>query len=178
LAKWTQISLATSVSLIGNSAKPEKPNRLNRRDRPDKLKSSREKRRNLYSYVRPSISLLRPQGPFLQLKREMPVSSRRDTILYYDCLTPGPFRGLTLKSNIIDLTPSYTWQEDLCSGDRKSLVSKARSVISYVAVREIGYSGVEVGRVLTLSGAGVTKCVEKGKAIISSNEDLAEKLIS
>lgn len=31
---------------------------------------------------------------------------------------------------------------DLCAGDRKSLVSKARSVISYVAVREMGYSGV------------------------------------
>jgi chromosomal replication initiation ATPase DnaA len=38
-------------------------------------------------------------------------------------------------------------QGDLCSGDRKNQVSKARSVISYVAVREMGYSGVEVGRI-------------------------------
>ena len=67
---------------------------------------------------------------------------------------------------------------DLCSGDRRSLVSKARSVISYVAVRELGYSGVEVGQVLNLSGAGVTKCIERGKTIISSNEALTEKLIS
>jgi len=73
-------------------------------------------------------------------------------------------------------------QGDVCSGDRKSQVSKARSVgrsvISYVAVREMGYSGVEVGQVLNLSGAGVTKCIERGKTIISSNEALTEKLIS
>jgi len=69
-------------------------------------------------------------------------------------------------------------QGDVRSGNRKSQVSKARSVISYVAVREMGYSGVEVGRVLSLSGAGVTKCIEKGKAILSSNEGLTEKLIS
>jgi len=67
---------------------------------------------------------------------------------------------------------------DLCSGDRKSQVSKARSVISYMAVREMGYSGVEVGRILNLSGAGVTKSVEKGKRIISADESLRRKLIS
>ncbi len=37
---------------------------------------------------------------------------------------------------------------DLCSGDRRSLVSKARSVISYVAVSELGYSGVDVAQFL------------------------------
>jgi hypothetical protein len=55
---------------------------------------------------------------------------------------------------------------------------KARSVISYVAVREMGYSGVEVGRILNLSGPGVTKSVEKGKRIISADESLRRKLIS
>ncbi|MBU1207023.1 MAG: hypothetical protein KKH04_08860 [Proteobacteria bacterium] len=63
-------------------------------------------------------------------------------------------------------------QGDLCSGDRRSQVSKARSVISYVAVREMGYSGVEVGQVLNLSGAGVTKSVERGKKIICEDEGL------
>jgi putative transposase len=67
---------------------------------------------------------------------------------------------------------------DLCSGDRRSLVSKARSVISYVAVREMGYSGVDVGRLLNLSGAAVTKSAEKGKRIISADESLRRKLIS
>jgi hypothetical protein len=38
--------------------------------------------------------------------------------------------------------------------------------------------GVEVGQVLNLSGAGVTKSVEKGKRIISADEFLRGKLIS
>jgi hypothetical protein len=41
-----------------------------------------------------------------------------------------------------------------------------------VAVREMGYSGVEVGRILNLSGAAVTKSVEKGKRIISADGKL------
>jgi hypothetical protein len=67
---------------------------------------------------------------------------------------------------------------DLCSGDRRSLVSKARSVISYVAVRELGYSGVDVAQFLNLSGAGVAKSIEKGKRIILGDEVLKGKLIS
>jgi len=47
-----------------------------------------------------------------------------------------------------------------------------------VAVREMGYSGVEVGRILNLSGAGITKCVEKGKKVIREDEYLKGKLIS
>jgi len=69
-------------------------------------------------------------------------------------------------------------KKDLLSGDRRSQMSRARSVISYVAVREMGYSGVDVGRILNLSGAGVAKCVEKGKRIISADESLTGKLIS
>jgi len=67
---------------------------------------------------------------------------------------------------------------DLCSGNRKNLVSKARSVISYVAVRELGYSGVDVAQFLNLSGAGVAKSIEKGKRIILGDEVLEGKLIS
>jgi hypothetical protein len=47
-----------------------------------------------------------------------------------------------------------------------------------VAVREMGYSGVDVGRLLNLSGAAVTKSAEKGKRIISADESLRRKLIS
>jgi hypothetical protein len=66
---------------------------------------------------------------------------------------------------------------DLLSGDRRSQVSKARSVVSYIAVREMGYSGVDVGRMLNLSGPGVTKCIEKGKKIMCNHEDLRNRLI-
>jgi len=50
--------------------------------------------------------------------------------------------------------------------------------VIFLAVREMGYSGVEVGQVLNLSGAAVTKSVEKGKRIISADESLRRKLIS
>jgi len=46
-----------------------------------------------------------------------------------------------------------------------------------MAVREMGYSGVEVGRILNLSGPGVTRGIEKGKKIICNHEDLRNKLI-
>jgi len=41
-----------------------------------------------------------------------------------------------------------------------------------MAVREMGYSGVDVGRLLNLRGAAVTKCVEKGKKIFCEGESL------
>jgi hypothetical protein len=47
-----------------------------------------------------------------------------------------------------------------------------------VAVREMGYSGVEVGRILNLSGPGVTMSIEKGKTIICNDENLKKKLIT
>ncbi len=69
-------------------------------------------------------------------------------------------------------------ERDLLSGDRRSQVSMARALVSYLAVREMGYSGVEVSRTLKLSGPGVTKCVEKGKNIIFNGENLRNKLIN
>ena len=46
------------------------------------------------------------------------------------------------------------------------------------AVREMGYSGVDVAQGLNLSGAGVAKSIEKGKRIILGDEVLKGKLIS
>jgi hypothetical protein len=69
-------------------------------------------------------------------------------------------------------------ERDLLSGDRRSQVSKAWSIVSYLAVREMGYSGVDVGRILNLSGPGVTMCIEKGKTIICNDENLKNKLIT
>jgi hypothetical protein len=45
-----------------------------------------------------------------------------------------------------------------------------------VAVRELGYSGVDVAQFLNLSGAGVAKSIEKGKRIILGDEVLKGKL--
>jgi len=48
----------------------------------------------------------------------------------------------------------------------------ARAIVSYWAVREMGYPGIEIGRILNLSGPGVTKCVVRGKKILLCREDI------
>jgi len=64
----------------------------------------------------------------------------------------------------------------------------ARAIVSYWAVREMGYPGIEIGRILNLSGPGVTKClpcryeisywgVVRGKKILNNNEKLRYKFV-
>ena len=48
----------------------------------------------------------------------------------------------------------------------------ARALVSYLAVKEMDYSGVEISRTLKLIGPEVTKCVKKGKNIIFNDENL------
>ena len=54
----------------------------------------------------------------------------------------------------------------LMSASRKTDVSMARAIVAYLAVREMKYPGTEIGRILNISGPGVTKCVERGKKIL------------
>jgi hypothetical protein len=42
----------------------------------------------------------------------------------------------------------------------------------------MGYPGIEIGRILNLSGPGVTKCVVRGEKILDNNEKLRYKLIN
>ncbi len=68
--------------------------------------------------------------------------------------------------------------KELMSPSRRTKISMARAVVSYWAVREMGYPGIEIGRILNLTGPAVTKCVERGKKILDENEELRYKLIS
>jgi len=61
---------------------------------------------------------------------------------------------------------------------RRPMNSMARAIVSYWAVREMGYPGIEIGRILNLTGPAVTRCVERGKKILDENEELKYKLIS
>ena len=56
--------------------------------------------------------------------------------------------------------------EDLISSKRNGRVSRARSIISYLAVNQLEYNGTEVARKLRISGMGVGKCVDRGKKIL------------
>ena len=65
---------------------------------------------------------------------------------------------------------------DLLSKSRKRYLSRAREVICYVAVDELGYNGDDVTRKLRISGRGVSDCRERGKKILDRPEIIAEYL--
>jgi chromosomal replication initiation ATPase DnaA len=48
---------------------------------------------------------------------------------------------------------------ELCSGSRRLYVVQARTALSWIAVRELGYSGAEVARYLGVTNSCVTRIV-------------------
>jgi hypothetical protein len=52
---------------------------------------------------------------------------------------------------------------ELLSGSRRRDVVEARCSISWIAVRELGYSGADVARYLGVSNSCVTRLVASGK---------------
>ena len=52
---------------------------------------------------------------------------------------------------------------ELCSGSRRRAVVAARGSISWITVRELGYSGADVARYLGVSNSCVTPFVVFGK---------------
>jgi len=63
---------------------------------------------------------------------------------------------------------------ELCSGSRRRIVVEARSSISWVAVRELGYSGADVARFLGVTNSCVTRFVASGTK--PDVDDLIKKL--
>ena len=63
---------------------------------------------------------------------------------------------------------------ELCSGGRRRMVVEARGSLSWVAVRELGYSGADVARFLGVTNSCVTRFVASGKK--PDVDDLISKL--
>lgn len=53
-------------------------------------------------------------------------------------------------------------QVELCSGSRRQKVVEARRILSWIAVRELGYSGAEVARYLGVTTSCVNRSVSSG----------------
>ena len=66
--------------------------------------------------------------------------------------------------------------EELKSSKRNGRISRARAIISYVAVNQLEYNASEVARKLRISGMGVGKCVDRGKKILDNAEIIREYL--
>jgi chromosomal replication initiation ATPase DnaA len=55
-------------------------------------------------------------------------------------------------------------------------LAEARSVISYVAVREMGHNGAEVARALNITRSGVSIAAGRGEEILRNNESLRNQI--
>ncbi|MFH0801895.1 MAG: helix-turn-helix domain-containing protein [bacterium] len=62
--------------------------------------------------------------------------------------------------------------EELRLKTRTALIADARSVICYLAVRQAGHSGVEVGRQVNLRRAGVSVSASRGEQMVKDNPEL------
>jgi len=65
---------------------------------------------------------------------------------------------------------------ELKSSKRNRKVSYARTIISYLAVSQLGHTASEVALRLGISGMGVGKYVERGKKIVDRREIIREYL--
>lgn len=66
--------------------------------------------------------------------------------------------------------------EALRQRKRGKRVAEARSVVSYVAVREMGHNGADVARILNISRSGVSIAATRGEQIVRNNQSLWNKV--
>ena len=52
---------------------------------------------------------------------------------------------------------------EICSGSRRHEIAEARRIESWIAVRELGYSGVDVARYLGINTSCINRSVASGK---------------
>ena len=62
--------------------------------------------------------------------------------------------------------------EDLGKRTRAAKIAEVRSVICYLAVRELGHNGVEVGEAIGLRRAAVSRAAVRGGEMVVGNHDL------
>ncbi len=66
--------------------------------------------------------------------------------------------------------------QQLKSKSRRRLIVEARSVFARIAVRNHGYKGTEVAKVLSLSPPSVSRLVENGDNILENQKHIAAKI--
>jgi putative transposase len=102
-------------------------------------------------------------GDFVeQLRREKELSARLPVVM--------PLKDLAERiAETFGIGP-----EDLKKRNRSSKFSEARSIISYLAVKQIGHNGVEVARLLNISRAGVSVAARRGEKLVQGNPSLQQ----
>lgn len=100
-------------------------------------------------------------GEFVeQLRQEKELSDRLPMVMPLKELIAGIANFFGIKS------------ETLKQRNRSKQLSDARSVICYFAVRELGYNGAEVARMLNISRSGVSMAAGRGENLVRDNRSL------
>ena len=66
--------------------------------------------------------------------------------------------------------------EEIVSSSRKRKIARARSVVTYAAIRNLGYRGTDIAKALSLSPPTVSQNIDKGKFFLDGNEELKIRL--
>ncbi|MBW1795884.1 MAG: hypothetical protein JRF30_11835 [Deltaproteobacteria bacterium] len=69
-------------------------------------------------------------------------------------------------------------EDEIYSSIRKRIVSQARCIISFLAVRELRYKTTEVARSLKVGQANISRAVEKGRRLISEENSIRENILN
>ena len=65
-------------------------------------------------------------------------------------------------------------EEDLRSATKKRSVAQARSAFGYLSIKEMGYSGREVGKFLNIQSYSAVRCAEMGKVLFDKDPALCD----
>lgn len=65
-------------------------------------------------------------------------------------------------------------EESIFSTSRRQEISEARSIISYLAIKDMGYSASEVGRALSINRENASRGAARGKKALDKYEDLKD----
>ena len=60
-------------------------------------------------------------------------------------------------------------EDDVCTGDKQTHHVRARSLLCYWAVRELGMTATALAKTLEISQPAVTQCVRRGEKIATDN---------
>ena len=66
----------------------------------------------------------------------------------------------------------------ILSRSRKRMICKARALIAYYSIYELGHKGADVSRALKISAPSVSKCIERGKDLVDTDPEVYQKLIN
>ena len=66
--------------------------------------------------------------------------------------------------------------DDILIKSQKSKISKVRSIICYLAIKEMKYSGTSVGKFLNIRRYSALRCAERGKNILDKDKRLLDLL--